>query len=69
MYRITCDFKFFNTSLAKFIDDPWVMGQVFHGSCGSWVILSDPYSQLCSTTSWFDHRSIRHVRASRRAYR
>jgi hypothetical protein len=26
MYLITCDFKFFNTILAKFSGDPWVMG-------------------------------------------
>jgi hypothetical protein len=39
-------FKFSNTIFAKFSGDPWVMGQVFNVSYGSWVSLSDPLSAL-----------------------
>jgi hypothetical protein len=38
MYLITCDFKFFNTILAKFSGDPWVMGHMGHGSSVQWVM-------------------------------
>jgi hypothetical protein len=46
MYLITCNFKFSNTIIAKFSGDPWVTGQVFNGSYGSWVSLGDPLSAL-----------------------
>jgi hypothetical protein len=38
IYLITCEFKFFNTILAKFSGDPWVMSQMGHGSRVQWVM-------------------------------
>lgn len=36
MYLLACDFKFYNSMLAKFSSNPWVM--MGHGSSVQWVL-------------------------------
>jgi hypothetical protein len=38
VYLITCDFKFFNTILAKCSGDPSIMSHISHGSSVQWVL-------------------------------